>query len=314
MSPPPWDIFISYASEDEPFARLLYEALTRHNLKAWLFPQEVSLGENILSKIDEGIRCSRHSILLLSAAYLRKTYTVAEFNAIIKRAVDNRGGSVVPLLHDGLTQNDLANFSSFLSELRNMSTDKPVDEIVPEILKLVSPPSVNVNAEPARAVTVTLYKDMINTGKPADALDDDVRLFEYRPRIHFTNFTFKSDRDQHVRMKYDIENIGRGSANKIQCFMPGLWIDSPREPIQANHRLERSLMLCEREAHEAIMPVYAQVIVEFEDHVGNLYRQYGKVSQPSRRDGGFEYEVPELDRPYLVPQRIVSEDLQRFQI
>lgn len=239
---------------------------------------------------------------------------MAEFDAIIKRAVDNSGGSVIPLRHNGLTQRDLADFSSFLSELRNISTDRSLTEIVLEILRSVLPPSVTVETAPATAAHVTFYEGVVNSGKPMDALDDDVRLFEYRPRLHFANFTFQLDKKRHVQMNYYIENIGRGSANKISCFMPGLWIDSPREPILAGRRLERALMLCERVAYEEMMPVYAEVIVEFEDHVGNLYRQYGKVRQPSRPEGSFAYEVPELDRPYLVPQRIVSDDPDRFRV
>lgn len=82
-----WDIFISYASEDEGYARLLYEALTAHNLHAWLYPQEVSLGEKILSKIDEGIRRSRHSILLLSPVYIKNVYCGG-----IRRHYQTRGG------------------------------------------------------------------------------------------------------------------------------------------------------------------------------------------------------------------------------
>ena len=130
MTTPAWDVFISYASEDEAYAQRLAQALTSRGMSVWLFSNVVLLGEKLVSKIDDGIRRSRHSILVLSPEYLTKVYTKAEFDAIIKRAVDNRGGSIIPLLHRGLSQTDLSSFSAFVSELRNMSTAEPFENVV----------------------------------------------------------------------------------------------------------------------------------------------------------------------------------------
>jgi hypothetical protein len=308
VTTPAWDVFISYASEDEAYAQRLAQALTSRGMSVWLFSNVVLLGEKLVSKIDDGIRRSRHSILVLSPEYLTKVYTKAEFDAIIKRAVDNRGGSIIPLLHRGLSQTDLSSFSAFVSELRNMSTAEPFENVVEEILRAVAPPAVTV-ATPAATQPVAVRSDRAEPGKPLDALQDDVRLYAFRPRLHFGNTAFRQDKLGHTAMTYEIQNIGQGSANKIRAFMPGLWVDSPSEPIPAGRSLPRSVMLCEREAYTEIMPIYAQVIVEFEDHAGNVYRQYGKVWQPrTQGDDGFLYEVPPLERPYLVPQRIVQED------
>jgi hypothetical protein len=57
---------------------------------------------------------------------------------------------------------------------------------------------------------------------------------------------------------------------------------------------------------EPIQAFY-KAVVEFEDHGGNLYRQYGDVEQVPQVNGAFfDYKLSELSKPYLVSSRIAS--------
>jgi hypothetical protein len=107
---------------------------------------------------------------------------------------------------------------------------------------------------------------------------------------------------------YAIRNIGSGVARKICAFLPGLIVESVPRPIEAGRAHHRSLRLDERLAFVDYLGLIAQVIVEFEDQAGNLYRQYGDVHQDGVAGRWSTYEALELTRPYLVPQRIVEDD------
>jgi hypothetical protein len=313
----PYDVFISYASQDRAYALSLRDALVKADLSVWMDVDELLLGDAILRKMDEGIKQSRYAVLLISRAYIQKSYTKAEFEAVLKRTIEARGSAILPILHGGLTQAELAEFNSFVSGLRNLSTDKTaLAEVANEVLRVVAPPSVSVVTPPEASATLSSDRAnaaLVEPGRPHDALDDDARLFTFRPRLNFGDIGFVQQDPNNVEMRYAILNVGAGTASKIRAFLPGLWVDEPSAPLEPNHRLARTIILSEREAYFSILPIYAQVVVEFEDHVGNLYRQYGSIDQQLTPHGYYYYIMSELNRPYLVPQRIVREDPQHVE-
>jgi TIR domain len=57
----PWDIFISYASEDrEEVARPLANELQKAELKVWFDQFELGLGDSLRHKIDVGLAQSNY--------------------------------------------------------------------------------------------------------------------------------------------------------------------------------------------------------------------------------------------------------------
>lgn len=304
-----YDVFISYASEDREYALALRRALAEQKISVWMDVDVLRLGDDILRSIDDGIRQSSHAILLLSPHYIQKRYPTAEFSSILKRQIDERGNVILPLLHGGLSQAGLAEFSSFLSSLRNVETDNTsMSTIVSEILSVVKPPIVTVVTPPEEPIEPRHPQNENDSGRPLDALEDDPRLGGFRPRLNITGFTLMQRSPNDADLSYDVVNVGNGAACKIRIFLPGLRIDSPKAPIQAGSLQRRSVRYSDREAFITHMPVYAQVIAEFEDVAGNLYRQYGKLHQPPGGGGRFSYDIEELNRPYLVPRRIVDDD------
>jgi hypothetical protein len=304
-----YDVFISYASEDREYALALRSALADQSISVWMDLDVVRLGDDILRSIDEGVRQSSHAILLLSPHYIRKRYPTAEFASILKRQIDERGNVILPLLHGGLSQAALAEFSSFLSSLRNIETDQAsTSTIVGEIMRVVKPPIVTVITPTNEDIEASHSHDAADAGQPLDALEDDPRLGAFRPRLNITGFTLIQRAPDDADLSYDVVNVGNGTACKIRIFLPGLRIDSPQGPIQAGSTQRRSVKYSDREAFVSHMPIYAQVIAEFEDIAGNLYRQYARPHQPAASAGRFSYDVEEFNRPYLVPRRIVDED------
>jgi hypothetical protein len=67
MDPGTYDFFISHASEDkEAIARPLYEALKARGLAVWFDEAELTLGDSLRRKIDDGLARCRYGIVILS--------------------------------------------------------------------------------------------------------------------------------------------------------------------------------------------------------------------------------------------------------
>ena len=64
------DVFLSHASEDkDDVARPLAIALQGHGLRVWYDEFELNIGDNLVTKLNAGIRNSRFGILVLSKTF-----------------------------------------------------------------------------------------------------------------------------------------------------------------------------------------------------------------------------------------------------
>ena len=70
-----WDIFISYAREDEEMVAQLERLLEVFDLKVWLDLNELRAAQGLLGKIGEGMAASRFGVVILSPAYEPKEWT-----------------------------------------------------------------------------------------------------------------------------------------------------------------------------------------------------------------------------------------------
>jgi hypothetical protein len=75
-----WDVFVSHASEDKPaVARPLTELLQRAGLKVWLDENELTLGDSLSRKIDEGLARSAFGVVILSKNSFKKAGPLRSF-------------------------------------------------------------------------------------------------------------------------------------------------------------------------------------------------------------------------------------------
>jgi hypothetical protein len=69
-----WDFFISHASEDKlDVARPLSERLVAAGFRVWLDENELSLGDSLRRKIDQGLSRSRYGAVILSRSFFSKS-------------------------------------------------------------------------------------------------------------------------------------------------------------------------------------------------------------------------------------------------
>lgn len=93
------DLFISHASDDSKgYIQPLVNSLINYEVTFWLDSLEMKWGDNLVLKINEGLRKSRYVLLCLSEAFLARPWPETEMNAAL--AVQNEHGikKVLPLI------------------------------------------------------------------------------------------------------------------------------------------------------------------------------------------------------------------------
>jgi len=117
-----WDVFISHASEDKEVVAIpLRNALVELGVSVWLDKSELTVGDSLRRKIDQGIRSSRFGIVVLSKQFLAKGWTNHEFDGLITRTVAGEQ-TLLPIWHQ-ITAADVRSYSPSLADKVALSTD-----------------------------------------------------------------------------------------------------------------------------------------------------------------------------------------------
>src|SRR5688572_2362052 len=133
-----WDVFISHASEDKVAVAIpLFDMLRKKAITVWLDRYEISLGDSIQTKIDEGLSKSRFGVVILSKQFFSKTWTQREVSALFSKE-ESKQKVILPVWHNVDFQ-DIANFSPLLASKLAVTTKAGLEKVVDEILKAISP-------------------------------------------------------------------------------------------------------------------------------------------------------------------------------
>ncbi|MFC7502659.1 DUF1883 domain-containing protein [Nocardioides sp. GCM10030258] len=117
-----WDVFISHASEDkEAVAVPLRNALVDLGISVWLDKTELTIGDSLRRKIDQGIRASRFGIVILSERFFAKGWTNHELDGLVTRTVAGEQ-TLLPIWHN-LTGDQVRAYSPSLADKVALSTD-----------------------------------------------------------------------------------------------------------------------------------------------------------------------------------------------
>ena len=129
------DVFISHASEDNAeIARPLAEALKQRGLSVWFDEYELTLGDRLRRKIEEGLRVSRYGVTILSDSFFRKKWPQEELDALF--ALETESKKILPVWH-GLSSADIARYAPLLVDRLAVSTKIGVDAVADEIARAI---------------------------------------------------------------------------------------------------------------------------------------------------------------------------------
>ena len=121
------DVFISYASKDEDFARKLANGLVEKGLSVWLPEQNLKLGDDWAEESDQAIKESRNTLVVLSEHSARsdrvRTETALALTQSGKRVVPvySIKGVEVPFMLRSKQGVDLSYPASYLSSIERLA-------------------------------------------------------------------------------------------------------------------------------------------------------------------------------------------------
>ena len=80
-----YSCFISYSSADKDFAERLYGDLQARNVRCWFAPEDLKIGENFRSRIDESIQVHEKLLLVLTRHSIRSSWVEKEVETAFER-------------------------------------------------------------------------------------------------------------------------------------------------------------------------------------------------------------------------------------
>lgn len=93
------NVFICHASEDKAgIARPLYNALTINGISCWIDEAEISWGDSLIEKVNDGMKNSSYTIVILTANFINKKWPQRELRAALNKETSEGKKLVLPIL------------------------------------------------------------------------------------------------------------------------------------------------------------------------------------------------------------------------
>jgi hypothetical protein len=128
-------VFISHATEDKAaFVRPLAEALRQH-YKVWYDEYELTIGDSLLKKINEGLASSDYGVVVLSPAFFQKKWPQAELDGLFALEGTSRK-MILPVWKD-VSEPEVKKFSPILAGRLGAIASDGVQKVVDEIRRAI---------------------------------------------------------------------------------------------------------------------------------------------------------------------------------
>jgi uncharacterized protein (UPF0147 family) len=168
------DVFISYSTKDQAAKDELCQLFDNEGITHWLDETSLNLGGNIVDGINEGLRKTRFTVLLVSENSLLSTWVSHESLFRLKQEVFTQQVSFIPVIIDKIVFDDnfpFEMYDKFAAEIkrqrelrqkaeeRQMKTEmystriERLEEILPDVTKIIAKITEGLSAnftEPAR--------------------------------------------------------------------------------------------------------------------------------------------------------------------
>lgn len=95
-----YSCFLSYSSNDDDFARRLYNDLQARGIRTWFAPEDLKIGDRFQVRIDESIRVHDKLVLVLSANSVASDWVEMEVEAALERERRDKRSVLFPIAID----------------------------------------------------------------------------------------------------------------------------------------------------------------------------------------------------------------------
>jgi hypothetical protein len=134
-----WDAFIAHASADkESLVRALAAALRQAGLKIWLDDFELTVGDSLRRKIDDGLAKSRFGIVVLSPSFFEREWPQTELDGLAQKEINGQK-VILPVWHR-ITAAQVRAKSPTLAGRMSVSSARGISEVVKELLRGMGKP------------------------------------------------------------------------------------------------------------------------------------------------------------------------------
>ena len=132
-----YDFFISHASEDkDDFVRPLAEALVEAGCNVWYDETMLKPGDSLRRSIDKGLVDSRYGIVVISPAFIKKSWPEYELNGMVAKEM-NGHKVIIPIWYN-VTIDDVLHFSPTLADKLAIDTSRlTLEEVVEQVMSVL---------------------------------------------------------------------------------------------------------------------------------------------------------------------------------
>jgi len=127
MSPEHWDVFVSYAHEDQEWVRILVENLHELGLAVFYDEWEVDYGDTVSRRLSDGLVRSRNGVLVVSPTAVSRPWVLEEYASLLEGAVQ-RGQRLIPVLYRDAEMPALLSTRRWI-DLRDKTGDSYLEEV-----------------------------------------------------------------------------------------------------------------------------------------------------------------------------------------
>ncbi len=218
-----WDVFISYAREDEQtVARPLADLLSARGLRVWIDATEIKIGDSLRAKIDEGLANSQFGVVVLSPAFLSKHWPLRELNGLAAR--ESEGEKVILPVWHNVNRADVARESPTLADRVAVDTRDGLERASAKICETI------VSASPAgralrRIQRLTVDLKSLDVEERLSAADGFARLgaaaAQSAPAL-FEAAIQESDPRAHSALITALKSVGVPTTTVLGEILPSL--------------------------------------------------------------------------------------------
>ena len=142
----PYDVFISYAVEDESIAKKISDELRSRGIEVWFAPLSLKIGDKLLDSINLGLASSEYGLLILSPTYIKKKWAGYELDVLHRQHIES-DKRLFPIWH-GIEKSEIDQWNMGISGILGLKTQDGVEKIGKEIANIVYLKSPTVGVVP----------------------------------------------------------------------------------------------------------------------------------------------------------------------